>query len=141
MYPLYLSRLRSNNKFGLEHVEQTEEGSHSSISISHIISVMRRHAIPFFAFCVIGLASGIAYVITAKPLYTATVHISLDNRQVRALHDVSMLSDAPPADSGEIESQVEVLRSEKLGLTVVKQLNLSQNPAFAELPSTWTGKT
>jgi succinoglycan biosynthesis transport protein ExoP len=141
MYPLYPSRLRSNNKFGLERVEQTEERSHSSISISHIISVMRRHAIPFFVFCVIGLASGIAYVITAKPLYTATVHISLDNRQVRALHDVSMLSDAPPADSAEIESQVEVLRSEKLGLTVVKQLNLSQNPAFAELPSTWTGKT
>ncbi len=141
MYPLYPSRLRSNNKFGLERVEQTEEGSHSSISISHIISVMRRHAIPFFVFCVIGLASGIAYVITAKPLYTATVHIGLDNRQVRALHDVSMLSDAPPADSAEIESQVEVLRSEKLGLTVVKQLNLSQNPAFAELPSTWMGKS
>src|ERR1700720_4264218 len=99
MYPLYPSRLRLNDKIGLERVDQSKEGSHSSVNISHIISVMRRQAIPFFAFCLFGLASGIAYVITTKPLYTATVPIGLDSRQVRAAHAVSMLSDAPPADS------------------------------------------
>jgi polysaccharide biosynthesis transport protein len=141
MYPLYPSRLRLNDKIGLERADQSKEGSHPSINISHIIPVMRRQAIPFFAFCLFGLASGIAYVITTKPLYTATVPIGLDNRQVRALNSVAMLSDAPPADSAEIEGQIEVLRSEKLGLTVVKRLNLSQNPAFAGLPWTWKNWT
>ena len=141
MYPLNPTRLRLNDKIGLERADQSKEGSHPSINISQIISVMRRQAIPFFAFCLFGLASGIAYVITAKPLYTATVPIGLDNRQVRALNSVAMLPDAPPADSAEIEGQIEVLRSEKLGLTVVKRLNLSQNPAFAGLPSTWRNWT
>jgi polysaccharide biosynthesis transport protein len=137
MYPINPSRFHLNDCVDSE--RSALVGLPSPISIAHIISVMRRQAKPFLVFCLVGLISGIAYVITVKPLYTATVNIILDNREVRALHDVSILNDAPHADSAEIESQTEILRSETLGMVVVKQLNLSQNPAFLGPPSIWTG--
>lgn len=139
MYPL--SRLRLSDSISIQGADQSEEGAPSPINISRLVATMRRQAKPFAIFCLIGLISGIAYVVTARPLYTATVNIILDTRQVRALHDVSILSDRPNVESAEIESQVEVLNSEKLGLSVVKALNLTQDPTFTEPPSFWTEKT
>jgi succinoglycan biosynthesis transport protein ExoP len=71
---------------------------------------------------------------SATPLYTASATIILESRQVRAVHDVSTLSDASPNDTAEIvESQLEVLGSQKVGLAVIKTLNLSaDDPAFTK---------
>jgi succinoglycan biosynthesis transport protein ExoP len=120
---MFQSRLRLNDN--LVHIDEC-------VGVSRLISALRRQARLFTAFCLAGVAIGTLYLMIAKPLYTASANIIIDNRQVRAVHDVSTLSDWPILDNAEVESQAEVLRSEKVGLAVVKHLNLSEDPAFVD---------
>jgi polysaccharide biosynthesis transport protein len=125
-------------------MDHVEESVKSAAAVSRLISALRRQAGLFVAFCLLGMAFGVIYLINTTPLYTASTSIIIDNRQVRAIHDVSALSDSPPMDatgvSAEVESQVEILRSERVGLSVVKHFNLSEDPAFFDPPKTWIGK-
>ena len=106
--------------------------------ISRGISAVRRHIWLFMAFCLAGISVGSIYVMKTTRLYTASAQIIIDNRQVRAVRDVSTLSDDATMDRADIvESQVEVLRSENVGLAVVKDLNLSEDPAFVDSPKSW----
>src|SRR6202045_3880736 len=104
---MFQSRLRLNDN--LVHIDECGE-------VSRLISALRRQARLFTAFCLAGFTIGTLYLVVAKPLYTASASIIIDNRQVRAVHDVSTLSDWPILDNAEVESQLEVLRSEKVGL-------------------------
>jgi len=121
----------------LERPEPDDESVRAAENISRLISAMRRHAGLFAAFCLSGFAVGVLYVLTATPLYTASATIMIDNRQVRAVHDISTLSDPRPSYGPEIEeSQIEILRSEKVGMAVINNLNLSpDDPAFTK--PTW----
>jgi succinoglycan biosynthesis transport protein ExoP len=106
---------------------------------ARLISVMRRHTRLITIFCLAGVAVGIFYVVMAEPLYTASATIIIDNRQVLPIHEVS--TDPTQLDTSEVvESQVEVLRSEKIGLAVVKRLNLSEDPTFVDPSKSWIGK-
>ena len=137
---MFQTPLRLKDGLGLDRRELIDEPERGVDNISRSISAMRRQARLFLAFALGGLAIGTAYVMTATPLYTASATIILDSRQVRAVHDVSTLSDASPNDTAEIvESQLEVLGSQNVGLAVIKNLNLSaDDPAFTK--PKWTDR-
>ncbi|MGH8615054.1 MAG: Wzz/FepE/Etk N-terminal domain-containing protein, partial [Gammaproteobacteria bacterium] len=118
----------------MDRADYLDESVRAAPDISRQISAMRRQARLFTAFCLAGFAVGALYVLIATPLYTASSNIMTDDRPVRALHDVSTLSDPRVGDAPDVtESQVEVLRSEKVGLAVIKNLNLvSTDPAFTK---------
>jgi polysaccharide biosynthesis transport protein len=130
---LYQSPMRLTKSLGLD-AERVNESVMAARAISRLISALRRHSALFTGCCLAGVGLGTFYLITAVPLYTASAYIMIENRQVRALHDVSTFSDAPALDTAEIESHVEVLRSENVGLAVVRQLKLSDDPAFFDPP-------
>ena len=104
------------------------------------MSAMRRQLKVVIACGVIGLACGTAYLIKATRLYTASANIIMDNRQSRVVHDVlaaSPLNDTPSLDAPEVESQLEVVRSDKISLAVVKSLGLADDPTFFDPPKFW----
>lgn len=107
----------------------------ASLEVSRLISAMRRHVWLFTACCLAGGAVGVLYNVAATPLYTASADIMVDHRQMRALREIATAPDSPVLDPAIIESQAQVLRSEQVGLAVVKQLNLTNDPAF--VPPTW----
>jgi succinoglycan biosynthesis transport protein ExoP len=109
-------------------------------SVSHLISMLRRHLPLVIGGCLAGIALGTLYLIIAEPLYTASAYIMMDNQQVRALHDVSTFADSPTLDASasEIESEAEVLRSERLSLAVLRKLKLPEDRAFIDPP--WVSK-
>ncbi|MGO8847679.1 MAG: GNVR domain-containing protein [Methylocella sp.] len=118
----------------MDSADNNHEPGGASVSISRLISAMRRQAKPFAACCIAGFSLGALYLMSEKPLYTASANIIIDNRHVRAVRDMSTLSDSPLLDAAEVESQVEVLRSEQIGLAVVKNLNLYTNATFIDPP-------
>ena len=137
---MFQSRLDLKDSPVLDRADHLGESARAAPDISRQISTMRRQARLFTAVCLAGVAFGTLYVVTATPLYTASANIIIDNRQVRAVRDVSTLSDPKVPDAPEIvESQVEVLRSEKVGLAVIKNLNLSSEDAAFTKP-TWVDK-
>ncbi|MGH8612557.1 MAG: GNVR domain-containing protein, partial [Gammaproteobacteria bacterium] len=131
---MFQSPLPIKDDHTMDSTDLVDKSARAADNISRLISAMRRQAKLFAAFSLSGVAAGTLYVMTATPFYTASTSIIIDNRQVRAVRDVSTLSDPTRlVDAPEIvESQVEVLRSDKVGLAVINNLNLStEDPAFA----------
>ena len=72
---------------------------------------------------------GFLYLLTTPPSYTATATMIIDTKRVQLFQQQSMFNDMP-FDTGAVESQVEILKSETIALAVIKQLHLTEDPEF-----------
>lgn len=115
---------------GLDRVERINASAPAAHNVSRLVSIARRQARVIIVCCLAGGAVGTLIIKTATPLYTASAAIIMDNRPVHALRDVSSLPNSSVLDNDPVESQVEVLHSAQIGLAVVKQLKLSEDPGF-----------
>ena len=90
--------------------------------------LIRRHfrLILFATFFAIGLAG--VYVVTTPPSYTAQATLIIDARKVLPLFGQQSSADEVAPDSAAVESQVEILKSEKIALAVIDQLHLTEDP-------------
>ena len=77
----------------------------------------------------IAIVLGVIYLLTATPSYTASASMIIDTNKIQLFQQQSMFNDFP-MDSGAVESQVEVLKSESIALAVIKQLHLTDDPEF-----------
>ena len=71
---------------------------------------------------------GLAYTVTAAPKYTATTDILIDSQKDQNALSASIAE--LTFDTGAIDSQVEVMKSEKIALSVISTLNLTHDPEF-----------
>ena len=103
-----------------------------------LVAAVRRQLPVIVAGCIFGLVLGVGYIITAVPKFAATAVILLDNRRVRAGQD---LYDSMPlgidATASMVDSQVEVLKSDSVALTVVDKLQLTKDPEFSAPHPGW----
>lgn len=76
-----------------------------------------------------GLIISVIYIVAAVPQFTATVNILLDTPKVRAVAD-AYDSSGLSFETGGIDSQVEVLKSERIALGIIKKLDLKNHPRF-----------
>jgi hypothetical protein len=129
---MFQSPLPLKDGLGMDRGESINASVPAAHNISRLISALRRQARVVIACCLAGGAVGTVVIMTATPLYTASAAIIVDNRQVRVLRDITL-----PDSPDEVESQVEVIRSEQVGLAVVKQLKLSEDPALVA-QTTWS---
>ena len=92
--------------------------------------LIRRHSrtIIYTTLCCVGLA--LVYILTTPPSYTANATLIIDARKVLPLFGQQALMDEVAPDSAAIESQVEILKSDTIALTVIKHLKLVDNPEF-----------
>jgi succinoglycan biosynthesis transport protein ExoP len=72
---------------------------------------------------------GVVYVLNTPPSFTAQATMIIDTHKVNVFQKQSIIDDLP-VDSPAVESQVEILRSENVALSVIKQLHLDQDPEF-----------
>jgi polysaccharide biosynthesis transport protein len=116
--------------------ETAQDGSPLEL-IAWALGVVRRQFLVmiFIALPIISLAA--LYVLTAPPTYTAEATILIDPRKVQ-LFPGSTFAEGQ-ADSPTLESQVELLKSERVGLAVVKKLGLSEDPEFIAAKSGFAG--
>lgn len=79
----------------------------------------------------IGLALALVYSLSALPRYTASVSILIDTPKIKAVADsYDPASSSMSFETGGVDSQVELLKSERIVLGVIKKLELKKNPAF-----------
>lgn len=94
-----------------------------------ILRMLRRQW-PVIAACAgLSLLLAIVYLLTAAPRFTATMSIMIDTRKSQVFQNQQVASDAA-IDSGGVESQVEVLRSDTIAQAVLHQLKLTDDPEF-----------
>ena len=121
--------------FNRQNIDRFErEGPPESFSLSEtaeLISAFIRRQFPIFVFvlaCAIGL--GLVYLFTTPASYTSHAMLLIDSSKVRMLQQDAPLGDIP-IDTAQVETQVEILKSENIGLSVVKDMKLTEDPELA----------
>ncbi|MGY4234685.1 succinoglycan biosynthesis transport protein ExoP [Bradyrhizobium sp. USDA 4449] len=80
--------------------------------------------------CVISLALGFVFYFTTPQRFTGTALLILDSHKTQLLQQQSPLGIDAPVDSTAVDSQVEILKSENVALSVIKDLHLTEEPEF-----------
>ena len=99
-------------------------------TIARGLGVVRRQIFVVLAFAILGVALGAFYVLKAPPKYTATVTLLADTRKMELIQQPTVYNEASIQSVGAMETQVELLRSDEVALSVIKKLNLSEDPRF-----------
>ena len=81
----------------------------------------------------VGILLGAAYAWSAVPLYTAHAQIIIDPSLPKSLTDTR--DNIFGLDNAQVESQIQVIRSESIAQAVVKKLKLAEDPAFSGVSS------
>ena len=113
---------QSGHRFGIEF-------GGAVLSFERVTDVLRRQW-PIVAVCTgASLALVIVYLAMAQPMFTANARIMMDTRQTQVLDKDSNASSAL-IDTGYVDSQVEIINSDDLILSVVRRLKLTEDPEF-----------
>jgi polysaccharide biosynthesis transport protein len=105
------------------------DGAATTIDLDAVLAAARRQYKVIAGTTIAVVLLAIGYLIVATPIYTSTADILLDSRQFGAV-DIARDQASLSFNSTAIESQVEVLKSEKVALSVIEKLNLTADPEF-----------
>ncbi|ADZ71447.1 polysaccharide biosynthesis tyrosine autokinase [Polymorphum gilvum] len=117
---------------------QSEPLDELTIDLDRLLGAAKRQVRVILAACGIGLLLGVGYLLTSQPLYTATTQLLIDDQQVRFGETESGLN--VRFDAAKIDSQVELIKSERIALSVIDKLGLMDDPAFMESGASILGK-
>jgi succinoglycan biosynthesis transport protein ExoP len=94
-----------------------------------LVGFVRRQISVIVFVMLLTTAIGVIYLFTARPSFTADAKMMIDARKVQVFQQQSILGDVP-IDTAQVESQIEVLKSENVAAAVVKSLHLTEDPEF-----------
>ena len=119
------------NRQSRDRLEREESAEFISLSdVAELITGFVRRQFPIFVFvfaCAIGL--GLVYLFTTPASYTSHAMLLIDSSKLRILQQEAPMGDIP-IDTAQVETQVEILKSENIGLSVIKDLKLTDDPEF-----------
>jgi succinoglycan biosynthesis transport protein ExoP len=113
-------------------------GSPGPIDFEQLLAAARRQARVVAAAAAAALLLGLAYTVAATPKYTATTDILIDSQKDKNALSASIAE--LTFDTGAIDSQVEVMKSEKIALAVISAMNLTHDPEFMGARGTLIGQ-
>jgi succinoglycan biosynthesis transport protein ExoP len=119
--------LKRVDESGLEALD-AQAAMSKPVDFDRVMAAARRQLRVLIACAVIALLLGFLYIVTAVPLYTATTDIFIDSQKNK--NELGATIAELTFDAGAIDSQVEVLKSEKIALSVVSALHLDSDPEF-----------
>lgn len=106
-----------------------EEAQAGQIDFDKLLAAARRQW-RVVAICVaVAVAGGAAYLATAVPRFTASTSILIDRGNSEVVQQLSTIGSTLD-DEASVLSQVELLKSETIGLAAVDKLKLQDNPEF-----------
>jgi succinoglycan biosynthesis transport protein ExoP len=120
------ARTRESDGFDRPLRYSASEAQRDMLDFDYLFAAARRR-LPLFMACVlVAGVLGLGYIITAVPLYTAFTDVLIDERSPNN-GDAAALT-GPGFDTTAVDSQVEVVRSGKIGMAVVESLQLHKDP-------------
>jgi capsular exopolysaccharide synthesis family protein len=101
------------------------------IGYADIVRFVRCHFWTLIGFPIVGLVGALAYVFMASPIFTAKSQILIDPKLPQLLREQSGGVNFS-LDNAQVESEIAVLRSEKIAMMVINTLGLNQDSEFEE---------
>ncbi len=105
---------------------ETGDGD-SMVTVSDIASFLRRWRFLILVFFLGGSFLAAFYAASADPVFTARTQILIEPRLPQYTQQQEV---ATSLDAAQVETQIAVMRSEKIGEMVIDELDLMQNPDF-----------
>ncbi|WP_252192788.1 GNVR domain-containing protein [Rhizobium sp. CSW-27] len=94
-----------------------------------MIAIARRQWPVLLISVVLALVLGVVYLVTAVPMYTATTRVLIDRGNSEIVQQLSTIGGVLD-DEASVLSQVELLKSDSIGLATVDRLKLQDNAQF-----------
>ena len=116
--------------------ETAPDGSPLELA-SWALGIVRRQFLLMISIALPVVLLGALYAFTAPPTYTAETTILIDPRKVQLFQGATFAEGQ--LDSATLESQIELLKSERVGLAVVEKLGLSKDPEFIAAKTDFAG--
>lgn len=98
-----------------------------TIVVPELSVFVLRHFLIVLTTIAIGVGGAFIYVRTATPIFTARAQLMIDPKASQVTRDERQMA---TIDSAQIESQLAVLRSERIAVAVIQKLDLVANPKF-----------
>ncbi|WFR97748.1 polysaccharide biosynthesis tyrosine autokinase [Rhizobium tumorigenes] len=115
----------------LQHDWFEQRPPNDAIDIEKLLAIVRRQWTVVALATIIAVIMGVSYALTAVPLYTATSSLLIDRGNDGLVNRLTQNDSLTGGDDEvSILSQVEVLKSDTIGLAVVDKLNLGQDSLF-----------
>lgn len=103
------------------------------ITLSDIMSFVRRHFFTIAAGLFLGALLAAVYVTRATPLFTARAQLLIDPNTSQVLQDRRT---EVTLDAAHIQNQIEVIESDTIAVDVVQKLKLTEDPEFQDKTGT-----
>src|SRR5882724_4230807 len=105
-----------------------EEGGLGELVNFALGFLRRQYSVVLFATALMVAASAI-YLRVTPPTYTAQVKVLFGNPKAQFVQQQSLVPDTP-IDLTQIETQLQILRSDAIATAVINQLKLAEDPDF-----------
>jgi polysaccharide biosynthesis transport protein len=86
------------------------------------------------AFVAVTLSVAVVYLLLAKPVFVATTSVIIDTSRGAELFNATPAPVPTTSDQSRVESQIEVIKSDRVANSVISRLKLEQRPEFASSP-------
>jgi succinoglycan biosynthesis transport protein ExoP len=106
------------------------KGSSQTHSIDSITRIIKRQFWLFVTLITCAISLGVVYLLLTPPMFTATSTMVIDTRKIQVLQQQAVMGDAV-VDAGIVQTEVEILKSPKISLSVIDDLHLNEDPEFA----------
>jgi succinoglycan biosynthesis transport protein ExoP len=108
----------------------TAEQPSGAESFAYALGIVRRQIFVVLLFAMLGGGLGVVIFLRATPAYTATATLLIDTHKIDILQQPAVSSEMPIGSIGAMESQMELLKSDEVALSVINKLRLWADPRF-----------
>lgn len=108
-----------------------QEGAGIGELIKLALVFIRRQYLVIIFTTALATAASLVYMRLVPPTYTAQVQVLFENPKAQFLQKQSLLSE-PIVDITEIETQLQIIKSQATAVAVINQLTLGDHPDFKE---------
>jgi succinoglycan biosynthesis transport protein ExoP len=98
--------------------------------LDQCIGFLRRQYLVVIIVTLCSVSLGLVYLFTTPPQYTAKALVLIDSSKVRVLQPQQQALGDAPLDTAQVETQVEILKSARFAVSVVKDLRLTEDQEF-----------
>src|SRR6266404_4793982 len=121
--------------------EQAEESGVGEL-VNFALGLLRRQYSVIIFTTALTLAASAIYLRITPPTYTAQVKVLFGNPKAQFVQQQSVLAETS-IDLAQLETQIQILKSKAIAISVVNQLRLADDPDFKDsgrsLRSVWQG--
>jgi succinoglycan biosynthesis transport protein ExoP len=112
----------------------------NGFDLSSLVGFAQRQWPTITGALLLGIVLALGYLLVTPPRYLAKSSLLLDTRRIQLFQQQSVLSDTN-FDVPAVESQIEILKSESIALSVVEELKLTEDPEFIGQVASFFGST